>query len=441
MTHQQDNSALEAVSTKQERIAYRAKHHPQEAFTSLGHNLTRPWLQTAYHRTRKDGAVGIDGTTSQEYAKSLEENLERLSEQSRSGRYQAPPVRRGYVPKPGKREARPIGIPAFEDKVLQRSVAMILEPIYEQDFLDCSYGFRPGRSAHQALEAIWQQSMRMGGCWLLEVDIRKFFDTLDHRHLREILDRRVRDGVIRRLIGKWLKAGVWEKGQVSYPEQGTPQGGCISPMLSNIYLHSVLDEWFEDQIKPLLEGRAFLVRFADDFVIGFSKERDARRVMAVLPKRFGKYGLTIHPDKTRLIDFRSPGKGRKGEPGTFDFLGFTHYWGQSRKGRDFIKRKTAKDRVARAVRNLGLWCRKYRHAPMIWQRRSLNRKLVGHYAYFGITGNIRMLNRVFHQARRIWCKWLRRRTRGNQGMTWERFEVLTKTCFPLATPRIVHSYT
>jgi len=225
VTHQRDNSAFEAVLTKQEQIAYRAKHHPQEAFTSLGHNLTREWLETAYHRTRKDGAVGIDGVTSQEYVESLDENLERLSDLARSGRYQAPPVRRGYVSKPGKAEVRPIGMPSFEDKILQRGVTMVLEPIYEQDFLDCSYGFRPGRSVHQALEAIWQQAQRMGGCWLLEVDIRKFFDTLDHQHLREILDRRIRDGVIRRLLDKWLKAGVWEKGQVSYPSEGTPQGG------------------------------------------------------------------------------------------------------------------------------------------------------------------------------------------------------------------------
>lgn len=440
MTHQRDDSALEVVLTKQKQIAYRAKGHPQEAFTSLGHNLTRQWLETAYHRTRKDGAVGIDGITSQEYAKSLDENLERLSDLARSGRYHAPPVRRGYVPKPGKMETRPIGMPGFEDKVLQRGVTMILEPIYEQCFLDCSYGFRPGRSAHQALEVIWQQAQRMGGCWLLEVDIRKFFDTLDHQHLREILDRRIQDGVIRRLIDKWLKAGVWEKGQVSYPSEGTPQGGCISPMLSNIYLHTVLDEWFENQIKPLLDGKAFLVRFADDFVIGFSNERDAHRVMDVLPKRFGKYGLTVHPDKTRLVEFRPAGKSQKGEPETFDFLGFTHYWGKSRKGYDTIKRKTAKDRVARTVRKIGLWCRKYRHTPMELQHRSLNRKLVGHYAYFGITGNIQMLNRVYQLTVRIWCKWLRRRTRGNRGMTWERLGVLTKTCFRLATPRIVHSY-
>jgi group II intron reverse transcriptase/maturase len=407
---------------------------------SLGHNLSGQWLREAYHRTRKDGAVGIDGTTAEMYAAELEQNLGRLSELARSGRYQAPPVRRGYVPKPGKAERRPIGIPAFEDKVLQRGVAMVLEPIYEQDFLDCSYGFRPGRSAHQALEALWQNIERMDGCWLLEVDLRRFFDTLDHQHLRDILDRRVRDGVIRRLIGKWLKAGVWEKGQVCYPEEGTPQGGCISPMLSNIYLHTVLDEWFESQVKPRLEGSAFLVRFADDFVMGFSRERDARRVMAVLPKRFGRYGLKIHADKTRLVDFRAPARGSGAGPGTFDFLGFTHYWGTSRRGRRVVERKTAKDRVARTLQRIGQWCRNNRHRPMPEQHRALNRKLNGHYAFFGITGNYRGLNQVYQQTRRLWCKWLRRRTRGHDGMTWERFCVLTSTCFPLTRPRIVHSY-
>lgn len=395
----------------------------------------------AYHRTRKDGAVGVDGMTGEEYAQSLEKNLVRLSDEARSGRYLAPPVRRGYVPKPGKSERRPIGMPAFEDKVLQRGVNMILEPIYEQDFLDCSYGFRPGRSAHQALEAIWQSVQKMGGCWLLEVDIRKFFDTLDHSCLREILDQRIRDGVIRRLLDKWLKAGVWENGEVSYPQQGTPQGGCISPMLSNIYLHTVLDEWFEKQIKPCLEGRAFLVRFADDFIIGFSSEKDARRVMSVLPKRFGKYGLTIHPDKTRLVDFRPSGgcsEGR-GEPGTFNFLGFTHHWGKSRNGRNIVVRRTAKDRLARSLMRIGEWCQRNRHRPMAEQHRDLNRKLMGHYAYFGITGNIRALNRIYQQTRRIWCKWLKRRTRGNQGMTWERFHVLTTSRFRLASPRIVYA--
>lgn len=436
--HGEDNSISGTVTTQQARIAYRARTHPQEAFVSLSHNLTAAWLGEAYRRTRKDGATGVDGVTSEDYAENLGKNLAELSERARSGTYQAPPVKRGYVPKPGQRERRPIGMPAFEDKVLQRGVAMVLEPIYEQEFLNCSYGFRPGRSAHQALEAIWQNVQRMNGCWMLEVDIRKFFDTLDHRHLRAILERRIRDGVMRRLLDKWLRAGVWEQGATTYPEQGTPQGGCISPLLSNIYLHTVLDEWFETQVKPRLKGRAFLIRFADDFVMGFELERDARRVFDVLPKRFGKYGLALHPDKTRLLDFRPPARTK--EPGTFQFLGFTHYWGKSRYGRATVRRKTAKDRLARTLKRLEQWCQQYRHLPMRLQHRALNQKLKGHYGYFGITGNYRCLQQVLEGTRRIWFRWLCRRTRGGRGMTWERFGVLTTTVFRLAPARVVHSY-
>ena len=276
------------------------------------------------------------------------------------------------------------------------------------------------------------------GCWILDVDIRKFFDTLNHRHLRNILDRRIRDGVIRRLLDKWLKAGVWERGQIQYPEQGTPQGGCISPLLSNIYLHAVLDEWFEDQVKPRLRGRAFLIRFADDFVMGFEREDDARRVLAVLPKRFGKYGLTVHPDKTRLVDFRAPAHDH--EPETFRFLGFTHYWGKSRYGRPLVKRKTATDRLTRTLQRLEHWCKRNRHEPMTVQHRTLNQKLRGHYGYFGITGNYRSLALVWRQSHRVWHRWLCRRTRGGYGMTWAHFSVLTRGIFALARPRVVHSY-
>jgi RNA-directed DNA polymerase len=426
------------VTTKQERIAYWARTNPKDVFVSVGHHLNPEWLKMAHQRTRKDGAVGVDGVTAEEYAEDLERNLNDLSERVQEGTYQAPPVKRGYVPKPGQQEARPIGMPGFEDKVLQRGVTMILEPIYEQDFLNCSYGFRPKRSAHQALEALWQAIQSMNGCWIVDVDIRKFFDTLDHRHLREILDRRIRDGVIRRLIDKWLKAGVWEKGTVSYPEQGTPQGGCISPMLSNIYLNTVLDEWFEQEVKPRLGGRAFLIRFADDFVMGFEKERDARRVLGVLPKRFGRYGLTVHPDKTRLVDFRNP-RQHQGRT-SFQFLGFTHYWGKSRRGIPVVKRKTAKERLARTFQRLEEWCRKNRHLPMKDQHRALNQKLRGHYNYYGITGNYRALGQVLEQLHRIWFRWLRRRTRGGRGMDWPRFGELIRSTFPLAMPRVVHSY-
>lgn len=310
-----------------------AKEAPEMAFTSLAHHIDIDWLREAFKRTRKDGASGVDGQTAKQYEERLEENLRSLLDRTKSGTYRAPPVRRVHIPKGSGSETRPIGIPTFEDKVLQRAVAMVLEAIYEQDFMDCSYGFRPSRSAHQALDSLWQQTMAMRGGWVVELDIRKFFDTLDHAHLRTILGRRVRDGVLVRLIGKWLHAGVLEAGELSYPQAGTPQGGVISPLLANIYLHDVLDVWFEQVVKPRMRGRAFLIRYADDAVMVFSDEVDARRVMDALPKRFGKYGLALHPDKTRLILFRPSaphkdrlGKGGDAEPGSFDLLGFTHYW-------------------------------------------------------------------------------------------------------------------
>jgi RNA-directed DNA polymerase len=230
--------------------------------------------------------------------------------------------------------------------------------------------------------------MAMGGCWILEVDIRKFFDTLDHAHLRELLTQRVRDGVLLRLIGKWLNAGVLEEGNLSFPEAGTPQGGVVSPLLANVYLHDVLDVWFEREVQPRLKGRAFLMRYADDFVMGFASEEDARRVLDVLPKRFGNYGLTLHPDKTRLVSFQSPsrrtprpGSSQERKPGSFDLLGFTHYWGRSRKGFWVVKRKTAQGRLSRALRTMAPWCRRNRHQPLSVQHHTLKQKLLGHFAY------------------------------------------------------------
>jgi len=292
----------EPVSTKQRQIAELARQSPQRGFTSLNHYLDIPWLIEAYHRTRRDGAPGVDGQTGADYGANLWENLQSLLGRAKSGTYRAPPVRRVHIPKgPGSAETRPLGIPTFEDKVLQRAAVLALEPIYEQDFLDCSYGFRPGRSAHTAVESLWKQVMDLGGCWVLEVDIRKFFDTLDRAHLRQLLRQRVRDGVLLRLIDKWLKAGVLEEGELTHPEVGTPQGGVISPLLANVYLHYVLDAWFEREVKPRLKGRAFLVRYADDFVLGFACEGDARRVLEVLPKRLGKYGLHTHPDTAGAV--------------------------------------------------------------------------------------------------------------------------------------------
>ena len=244
-------SNLEKVLTVQQRIAEVAQRLPELAFTSLAYHIDLQWLEEAYHRTRKDGATGIDDVTGKEYAENLRENLQNLLDRLQSGTYKAPPVKRKHIPKDTKGATRPIGIPTFEDKIAQRAVVMLLEPIYEHDFHDSSFGFRPNRSAHQALEEVWQATMGVSGGYVLEVDIQKFFDTLDHQHLREFVSLRVRDGVLRRLIGKWLKAGVMESGNVSFSDSGTPQGGVISPLLANIYLHYVLDEWFEQQVKPL----------------------------------------------------------------------------------------------------------------------------------------------------------------------------------------------
>jgi len=432
----------ETVSTRLERIAKLAREAPDVALTTLAHHIDEVWMQEAYRRTRKGGAGGVDHQTAEVYASNLERNLQALLVRAKAGTYRAPPVRRVHIPK-GKGETRPIGIPTFEDKVLQRAVAMVLEAVYEQSFLDCSYGFRPKRSAHQALEVLQQTLMTTGGGWVLEVDIRKFFDTLDHRHVQEILRQRIRDGVIVRLIGKWLNAGVQEAGMLSYPEAGTPQGGVISPILANIYLHTVLDEWFEREVKSRLRGKATLVRYADDAVFVFTHEADARRVLEVLPKRFARYGLELHPDKTRLVEFGRPPRRRddddaRGGSSTFDLLGFTHFWGLSRKGFWIVKRRTAKDRFARSLRKAYEWLRSKLHHKVSEYWPTLIKKMRGHYQYYGITGNFGRIAAFHQQVRRLWQKVLSRRSQRAR-MNWGRMALLLKR-YPLPLPRIMHPW-
>lgn len=434
----------EDVYTKQRRIAFLARQSPEMAFTSIAYLMDIDWLKEAYRRTRKDGAVGVDGVTAEEYEQDLERNLQCLLDRAKSGTYKAPPVRRVHIPKGGSTtETRPIGIPTLEDKILQRAVVMLLDPIYEQDFLDCSYGFRRGRSAHDALTSFRDQTMscRPKGVTVLEVDIRKFFDNLDHQYLRQFLRLRVRDGVLLRLIDKWLKAGVMEDGNVSYPDSGSPQGGVISPLISNVFLHYVLDVWFEQEVKPRLRGKAFLIRYADDFVVGLRDRRDADRVMEVIPKRFGKYGLTVHPTKTKLVPFCPPSSRTKADddarPGTFDLLGFTHYWGVSLKGYWVVKLKTAKDRFTRAVRSIDKWCHDNRHLSIAEQQQKLNQKLRGHYAYYGVTGNSEAMNRFRQEVENRWRKWLNRRN-NIRSMHWQKFCALLRR-YPLAPARAVRS--
>ena len=430
------------ISTKQDEIAELARIEPTRVLNTLAHRIDLEWMHEAYRRTRKDGAVGVDGVDARAYEMALEGNLSSLLGRFKSGQYRAPAVRRVHIEKDGGRATRPIGIPTLEDKVLQRAVLMALEPLYEQDFMDCSYGFRPGRSAHQALEQLWRGLMAMKGCWVLDLDIRQFFDNVDRKQLGKILDQRVRDGVIRRAVGKWLQAGVMEDGAVHYPEKGTPQGGVISPLLANIYLHEVLDTWFANDVKPRLRGGAFMVRFADDAVLCFKREDDARRVMAVLGKRLERFGLELNAEKTTLMHFGAPdrehaqGDSPRSDRG-FDFLAFTHFWARSRKGRWIVKRKTSKGRFGRALKRATEWCRLNRHRPVSEQHAALNLKLRGHYAYFGITGNSAALSRFRREVERAWRTWLNRRSH-HAAVNWDRFpRILAR--YPLAPPRVVHS--
>ena len=425
------------VTPKLQRIAAQAARDPDRVFTTLAHLIDEDFLREAYRHTSKASAPGIDGVTAQSYAEHLDENLHDLHERLRSGRYQAAPVERVWIAKDDGGQ-RPIGKPAFEDKIVQRAVAMLLEAIYEQDFYDGSYGFRQGRSPHEALHALRQQCMTEGIGWIVDADVSGYFDSIDRTRLREVLRKRVNDGRILRLIGKWLRAGVMEEGALTHPETGVVQGGVISPVLANIFLHYVLDAWFESEVRPRMKGRCFLIRFADDFVIGCEREEDAHKIMAVLPKRFARFGLTIHPTKTTLIAFRKPEapQGSDCGNGTLTFLGLTHYWTKSRRGFWVIKRRTASKRLRRTKKSLWRWCRNNRHAPLQYQYQMLCSKLRGHFQYYGIRGNLRLLEEVRRFAEKAWQYWLSRRSSKNP-IGWEKLKKLMQT-YTLPIPRIIH---
>jgi RNA-directed DNA polymerase len=427
----------QTVSTKLQRIAEQAVYKDGWVFRSLGRQIDVEFLREAHRRVRKNASPGVDGVTAEEYAENLEANLEDLHARMRSGLYKAPPGKRGWVPKDGKKR-RPIGKPAFEDKIAQRAVVMLMEPIYEEVFYDFSYGFLRGRNAHQALKNLREQCRKLKINWIVDADVEDYFGSIDRGILREFIKRKVEDGSILRLIGKWLNAGVMEDDVLRYPERGTPQGGVISPLLSNIYLHYVLDEWYVKEVRPRLKGESFLVRFGDDFVIGCELEEDARKLEEVLPKRFERYKLTIHPEKTALVRF---GKPREDEDdsgnGTFDFLGFTHYWTKSRRGYWVIKRKTARKRLRRAMRRIYYWCSSNRHEKLKDQYKMLILKLRGYYQYYGIRANYKMLEVFYEHVLQAWRYWLGRRTR-NGYISCERFERLLQL-HPLPLPRIVHN--
>ena len=418
------------------KVTERAKRHPDARFNSLAHLVDEAALGRAYDRMRKDAAVGADGITKEQYGQRLEDNLRELHERLKTMRYRHQPIRRVHIPK-GDGRTRPIGVSSVEDKIVQGALREVLEAVYEQGFLECSYGFRPDRSAHDALRAMHQMAYRERITVVLEADIQAFFDSIDREKLLELLQIRVADPPLLRLLGKCLHVGVLDGEEFSKPGEGTAQGSIISPMFGNVYLHYVLDLWFEHEIKPRLQGQARLIRYADDFVIGFERRGDAERVLAVLYKRMARYGLTLHPDKTRLIPFERPRRGKSGvsDSGSFDFLGFTMYWCRTRRGGWRLGMKTRKARVQRTLVSLSEWCRRHRHLPLKDQHAALGRRLRGHFRYFGVNGNMPSLQQVQYQATRVWLKWLRRRSQRGGRMTWDRFGAVLRA-HPLPAPRI-----
>jgi group II intron reverse transcriptase/maturase len=430
-----DASTSGIMSLELLKVAERAQREPTGRFHALAHLLDVPALERAYHRLRKEAAVGVDGITKEQYGQDLERNLQDLHARLRSQQYRHQPIRRVHIPKE-QGTTRPIGVSAFEDKLVQDALREVLEAIYEQDFLPCSYGFRPNRSAHDAVRALDRAVHRGEVKWILEADVQSFFDSVDRTALGEMLQVRVADGALRRLIGKCLHVGVLDGAEYSEPEVGTAQGSVLSPLLGNVYLHYVLDLWFERVVKPRLRGKEILLRYCDDFIIGFERQGDAERVIGVLGKRLGRFGLTLHPDKTRLLDFRRPAvRQRAGKgPATFDFLGFTFYLGRTRTGRWMMWCKTWRVRLRRAIEAVADWCRRHRHLPIQVQHAALTRRLRGHFNYFGVNGNFRSMQLLVKETQKAWLKWLRRRSNRTR-LTSARFTALLAR-YPLPRPRI-----
>jgi group II intron reverse transcriptase/maturase len=425
------------MSTELERISERAKQDHTLQFTSLAHLLTVERLGEAYRRLRKDASPGVDGLTAQEYEQELVGNLQALHRGLREGRYRAQPVRRAYIEQDGKR--RPLGIPALEDKIVQRAVVSILEAIYEQDFLPCSFGYRPGRGAHDALNEVFRAIVVGKVSYVLEVDIKGYFQNIVHEHLMAFLQQRIKDSSLLRLIGKWLHAGILEAGRLLPVTKGTTQGAVISPILANVYLHYVLDEWMETVVKPRLRGEMALIRYADDLIICFQHREDAERVAGVLWKRFAKYGLELHEEKTRLIAFGRFAKEnlrRQGQnkPPTFDFLGLTHICARGRNGKFTVHVRTARKRLRRVMKRMAEWCRDHRHWSFPEQHRAISRALLGHYAYYGRPSNWSSLNRLLIFTTRTWLKWLRRRSQRRR-LSWAKYNNLLRR-YSLPRPRV-----
>lgn len=429
------------TQTKLALISNRARREPRCQFTSLAHLLDEGFLKECYFGLGRDRASGIDGVTWEEYGEHLDESLRELVVRMKAKRYKPQPVRRVYIPKDGQTK-RPLGLPALEDKIVQRGIARILEAIYEADFMDCSYGFRPKRGCHQAINAVDKAIMSKPINHVIDADIRGFFDNVSHRWMMKFLEVRIKDPSFLLLIRRFLKAGYVEAEMIVLTERGTPQGGNLSPMLSNIFLHYVLDLWFEKRIRLQARGICHLVRYADDFLCMVQYADDARHIEQALRERFAKFDLELHPEKTRVISFgryeRENAYRQKRKANTFDFLGFTHYCSKSRKGRFMVGRKTSRERYRKRCKEMNTWLKSIRNARKAkdwWP--VLAAKLRGHYQYYGVSGNMQALNRYYTLTLRLTLKWLNRRSQ-HKSFSWARFLEYLKH-YPLPKPRIVHN--
>lgn len=429
----------ESLSTKLNRLSEMAKSNPQFQFENIAHLITGEMLVWSYQQLHHDAAAGVDGVTAEDYEKNFRLNISDLHQRLVEGRYRAQPLRRVYIEKEdGKKRA--LSIPALDDKIVQRAAAELLNRIYENDFLASSYGYRLNRSAHDALDAICANITLGKANYVLDADISDYFGSIVRSHLKEMIQKRITDKRLLALIGKWLHVGVIEEGRLLISENGTYQGSIISPILANLYLHEVLDLWFEKEVKPRLKGEAILYRYADDLVTTFEFKEDAERFMQVLIKRFEKFGLKLHPEKTKLIEFgriawkRSRETGIK--PQTFNFLGLTHYCGTTRKGKFSVKVKTMAKRLARGLKRVNETCREIRHLSLSMQHQRLRTILHGHYSYYGRRDNFRSLSKFFVRISEIWRKWLSRRGRKGR-VTLEKMRKILQR-YPLPKPRIVH---
>lgn len=429
----------ESVETKRQRIAEKARREPRFKFTSLFHLMKVELLQECFGRLKEDAAAGIDGVIKAQYAENLKENLEQLQQRLHQMKYIPQAVRRVYIPKPGSQKVRPLGIAALEDKLVQSALANILQMIYEQDFIEDSYGFRPKRSCHDALRSLNQTVANQPINHIVEADIRGFFDNVDQKHLMDFLSYRIGDTRVLRYIKRFLRAGIQEDGQYRTSEQGVPQGGSISPLLANIYLHYTLDLWFEKRFKRSCSGYARLIRYADDFVVCFQIGHDAKRFRLEMEARLNEFGLEIAPEKTKILAFgplaqqKAREKGSKAE--TFDFLGFTHYCSRTRDGNRFrMKRKTISKRLTAKLKLMNEWLRKNRTLPTAQLMKTVIAKLRGHFAYYGVTDNSNSISCYASQVTKLLIKWLNRR--GKRGCcNWDKFRLLLGRC-PLPRPCI-----